>query len=77
MLLPYEPISYTRSEWIIAKLSGNETLAKKELIDLKAKVEQGKKQFVFFYAEELMTNLVEEKLEGKDYVRLLTYKKLV
>ena len=62
MMLPSEPISYTRSEWIIAKLSGNETLAKKKLTDLKVKVEQGKKQFGFFYAEEMMTNLVEEKL---------------
>lgn len=62
MMLKFEPISYTRSEWIIAKLSGNETLAKKKLTDLKAKVEQGKKQYGFFYAEELLTNLVEEKL---------------
>ncbi len=62
MMLKIEPISYTRSEWIIAKLSGNETLANKKLTDLKVKVEQGKKHYGFFYAEEMMTNLVEEKL---------------
>ncbi len=63
MMLKIEPISYTRSEWIIAKLSGNETVANKKLTDLKIKVEQGKKHYGFFYAEEMMTNLVEEKLK--------------
>ena len=66
MMIPLEPISYTRSEWIIAKLSGNETIENKKLADLKAKVEQGKKQFGFFYAEEMLTDLVEAKLCGKD-----------
>lgn len=62
MLLPVEPISYTRSEWMIAKLSGNEAQAVKKLKVLRQKIEQGKRQFGFYYAEEMITDIVEEKL---------------
>ena len=62
MMLPVEPISYMRSEWMIAKLSGNEAQAAKKLTELRKKIEQGKKQFGFYYAEEMMTDLVEEKI---------------
>ncbi|WP_339216531.1 site-2 protease family protein [Solibacillus sp. FSL W8-0372] len=63
MMAPIEPISYKRSEWMIAKLSGNEALASKKLAEHRKQIEQGKSQFGFFYAEERLTDLVEEKLK--------------
>ncbi|WP_336046602.1 site-2 protease family protein [Solibacillus ferritrahens] len=63
MMAPIEPISYKRSEWMIAKLSGNEALASTKLAEHRKQIEQGKSQFGFFYAEERLTDLVEEKLK--------------
>ena len=65
MMLKFEPISYTRSEWLIAKLSNDEAQATKKLTELRKKIEQGKKQFGIYYAEERVTDLLEEKLNYK------------
>lgn len=65
MMMPMEPVSYKRSEWMIAELSGNEALATKKLNDHRKEIEKGKSQFGFFYAEERLTDIVEEKLKVK------------
>lgn len=62
MMMSVEPISYKRSEWMIAKLEGNETLAKKKLTEHRGDIKQGKKQFGFYVAEEKLTDLIEQNL---------------
>ena len=62
MMLPIEPVSFKRSEWIIAKLEKNEALAEKKLAEHRAKIQQGMKQYGFYVAEQQLTNLIEQKL---------------
>lgn len=62
MMMPIEPISFKRSEWMMAKLAGNEALATKKLAEHRAQIEQGKKQYGFYVAEEKLTDLIELKL---------------
>lgn len=64
-LLAMEPISYKRSEWLIAHLAGEEQLAQRKLAEHLKQLEQGKKQFGFYYAEAHVTELLIEKLNKK------------
>lgn len=63
MMLPIEPVSYKRSEWIIAKLEKNEALAEKKLAEHRAQIQQGKKRYGFYVAEQQLTNLIEQKFK--------------
>ncbi len=56
LMNPIEPISYKRSEAILAKLKGNEQQAILKLTEVLKEIDKGKKFFGFFYAEELLTN---------------------
>lgn len=58
LMNPIEPISYKRSEAILAKLKGNEQQAILKLTEVLKEIDKGKKFFGFFYAEELLTNFL-------------------
>ena len=59
-LSPIESVSYKRSEWMIAHLSGDHKTAETKRKEVYAEIEKGKKQFGFFYAEELLTHTILE-----------------
>ncbi|WP_175638432.1 site-2 protease family protein [Metabacillus schmidteae] len=61
-LNPIEPISYKRSQAILAKVKGDEQQAIQKLSEIKKEIHKGKKLFGFFYAEEQLTKLLESKL---------------
>ena len=63
-MMPVEPVSYKRSEWMIAKLAGNDALATKKLAEHRAQIEKGKSLYGFYFAEERLTDLVEEHLKS-------------
>lgn len=63
LMHPIEPISYKRSEAIVAKLKGNEQQAILKLTEVMKEIEKGKKLFGFFYAEELLTNFLIKEIK--------------
>lgn len=48
---------------MIAKLAGNDAFAKKKLAEHPTLIEQGKPLYGFYFSEERMTDLVEERLK--------------
>lgn len=63
LMMPVEPVSYKRSEWMIAKLARNDALAAKKLAEHRTLIEKGKPLYGFYFAEERITDLVEECLK--------------
>lgn len=55
---PIEPLSYKRSEAILAKVKGNEQLGARKLSEVLNEINKGKKQFGFYYAEEQLTHVL-------------------
>lgn len=62
LLNPIEPISYKRSQAILAKVTGDEQQMIQKLSEIKKQIHNGKKLFGFFYAEEQLTQILESKL---------------
>lgn len=62
LLNPIEPISFKRSQAILAKVKGDEQQTIQKLSEIKKEIHKGKKLFGFFYAEEQLTQIVESKL---------------
>ncbi|SOC13397.1 peptidase M50-like protein [Ureibacillus xyleni] len=61
-LKPIEPLSYKRSQAVLAKLEGNDEEAMQKISEVINEIEKGKNLFGFFYAEELLTKLLKTKL---------------
>ncbi|MFP7199495.1 site-2 protease family protein [Lysinibacillus halotolerans] len=53
-----EPISYKRSEAILATLKGDQQEEVRKLSEVMKEIQKGKKLFGFFYAEEQLTNFL-------------------
>jgi hypothetical protein len=62
LLNPIEPISYKRSQAIMAKLKGDDQQAIHKSSELIQEIDKGKKLFGFFYAEEQITQVLKTKL---------------
>lgn len=61
-LNPMEPISYKRSQAILAKLKGDDQQVKRKLSEVTKEIDKGKKIFGFFYAEEQITQVLKTRL---------------
>ena len=60
-----EPISYKRSEALLASLQGNEKLAEKRIQEAMEQCEQGMKQYGFFEAEKQLTMLLQKAMQAR------------
>ncbi len=60
-LSPLEPVSYKRSEAILAKLKGDEQQAHQKIAEVLKETKKRKKIYGFFYAEEQLTELLKTK----------------
>lgn len=61
-LNPMEAINYKRSEAILAKLRGNEEQAELKISEAMKGINKFKKLFGFMHAEEILTNLLKNKI---------------
>lgn len=66
LMSPMEPISYKRSEAILAKLKGDNEQAILKLSEVMEEIQKGKKIFGFFYAEEQLTNFLVNKIKVEE-----------
>lgn len=65
LLSPMEPVSYKRSEAILAKLKGDDQQAALKLAEVTKEIDKGKKHFGFFYAEEQLTTILIKELSKR------------
>ncbi|KGX92086.1 hypothetical protein N781_03120 [Pontibacillus halophilus JSM 076056 = DSM 19796] len=61
-LTPIEPISYKRSQAILAKLDGDDARAERLFTQITRDIHKGKRQFGFYFAEELLTEFVKKQI---------------
>lgn len=65
LLNPMEPISYKRSQAILARLKGDDQQVIQKLSELAKEINKGKKTFGFFYAEEQITQVLKQNYLDK------------
>ncbi|KGR74280.1 hypothetical protein [Ureibacillus sinduriensis] len=63
-LLPIDPISFKRSEAILAKLKGDTEGASRKLSEVLKEIEKNKELFGFYEAEECLTSILKDALIG-------------
>ncbi|MBD8027486.1 site-2 protease family protein [Ureibacillus sp. Re31] len=67
---PMEPISFKRSEAILAILKGNQQEAVRKLSEVMKEIQKGKRLFGFFYAEEQLTNYLKKVMGLEEFVKV-------
>ncbi|WP_421663994.1 site-2 protease family protein [Lysinibacillus telephonicus] len=69
LMNPMEPISFKRSEAILAKLKGDNEKATLKLSEVMKEIHKSKKLFGFFYAEEKLTNFLIKEIRVEEFVK--------
>lgn len=68
LMNPIEPVSYKRSEAILATLKGDYQQATLKLSEVRKEIDKGKKHFGFFHAEEQLTNVLKNGISNSHIV---------